>query len=147
MPLYVNDGQSPLDAQDARTESVTNAPGAGVDITRSIPANTLGVDNESLTFEIWGSSSGADTITLVFGATTLINAVAVGTDDVIIRGTILRLGAASQTISVTLITSSGGSTTVVAAASEDLTSVLALTASDGSNNVTYDALIIRKWAA
>ena len=138
---------------DAETESVTNSPGIGNDISRVVPANTLSVDGESLTWELWGVSSGVDTVTISFGGLTLVPGLAVDSgEEFMYRGTILRTGPMLANYATTFTPDGTGSvnlalTRTVTGSAPDFSTNLTLIAVDGSNNVTFQALIIRKWGA
>lgn len=137
---------------DAVTDSVTLTPGAGVDISRTIPGGTLSIDNESLTFELFGreTGSGADTVTVTFGGSTIMTLpIANNSEAFYIRGTIIRTGATTQLIYVDGLQVDAGAVPVVTrtVGAETLASPITLTAADASNNVTFDALLVRKWAA
>ena len=136
----------------AETESVTNSPGLGNNISRLIPANTLSTNNESLTWELWGIASGADTIDITLGGLTLVpaNATDVG-EQFIFRGTILRTGPTASQCVTTYTPDGTGSVnlalTRVSTPAVDWATNLTLLAFDASNQVTFTALIIRKWSA
>ena len=134
---------------DGVTESVTNAPGAGTNISRTIPGSTLDTNNASLAFEVWGiESSVGDTVTVTLGSTPIFTMpITNSSTPFVIRGTILRTGA-SLAISCVF----GYQQTVTSpkvqrtdSIPEDLTTALNLTVAQ-TGSCTFDALIIRKWA-
>ncbi|MGA0270488.1 MAG: hypothetical protein ACO3ME_09345 [Ilumatobacteraceae bacterium] len=135
----------------AETESVATSPGTGINISRVISGGTLAADNESLTFELWGRNTvggSGDVLTITWGALTIATySVDSSFDEFMVRGTILRTGASAQ-----LIWADGqggllGSPWGRFVGAEDLTLDVTITASDGSNRLAFDALIIRKWSA
>lgn len=141
-----------LTGVDGQTAGTTGPQATSDDITYLIPGNTLAVDNESLEFTIWGrntSGGSGDTITVTFGATTILSlTVHSSFDEFVIRGTIFRTGAATQVIIASGLAEQTSAQVVTrTAASETLSGALALTAADTSNNIAFDALVIRKWSA
>lgn len=137
---------------DAETESVTNAPGTGSNISRVIPGNTLDANNQSLEFVLWGRNSsggGSDTLTVELGGQTILTAlVNPSFENFCVRGTILRTGSSSQLVIATYVPgASGSSFSVRSPLSLGMSSPITLQARDNSDFLTFDAMIVRKWAA
>tara|TARA_R100001244_G_scaffold25113_2_gene25393 strand:+ start:59692 stop:60324 length:633 start_codon:yes stop_codon:yes gene_type:complete len=135
------------------TESTSTSPGTGSDATRTLPANTLNATGENISFEVWGrntSGGSTDILTISLGATTIFtNTILSSFQEFIVRGTIIRTGSASQLAGVSIALGPAGGTQGAiftrTVGSEDLTTALALTAADTSNNLAFDALIVRHW--
>jgi hypothetical protein len=132
---------------------VATGMGLGVDAVVAIPGGTLAADDDYLVFEVWGVDTGAagDTVAIALGATTIGNLGTGGGvdqgEEFYIRGTILRTGASAQ-IAISIMSSgptTGERECSRGTATEDLSTALNLTASDGANGITFDALIVRKW--
>jgi hypothetical protein len=134
------------------TESVTL--GTANSITRAVPGGTLALNNESLEFEIWGFETGVNqiTITVTWGATTLVAPLMISNAHFVLRGSIIRTGAATQIFSATSLhgqlagAASGAVGTGTAA--ETLSGPVSLTAvGSGGGVANIQGMTIRKWSA
>lgn len=131
----------------AETESVTSGSGLGNNISRTIPGGTLSADNESLDFKIIGRTNSGDNITVTFASLQVLSDSLGSSISFEINGTILRTGPNSQIVTARVSQSGGVGGVDRTVTSGDMSTALTLVASDSSNQVTFDALIVRKWAA
>lgn len=137
------------------TTAVGNV-GTGTDdlITYSIPANTLAVNGQSVEFEAWGTianSAGVKSVLAVFGATTVLTAafIALAGDEWVLRGRIVRTGAATQKVhgSIVVTEPSNPTTANVTTAAETLSGAVTLKiqgVGTANNDVVCEGLVV-KW--
>lgn len=137
------------------TTAVGNV-GTGTDdlISYSVPANTLAVNGQSVEFEAWGTianSAGTKTLLAVYGATTVLTAAfaAVTGDEWVMRGRIVRTGAATQKAhgSVVVTEPSNPTTANVTTAAETLSGAVTLKiqgVGTANNDVVCEGLVV-KW--
>jgi len=171
MPLYINNGQDPLDAAgldesahdaldhtgltgipeaaDGETESVTT--GAGVSISRVVPGGTLAVDGESLEFEVWGvGATDASTVTVAFAGGTILTLTGnFSSASFWIRGVLVRTGATTAEFVVTSNQEQNGTEAQVVSTggpSWTWANALTLLISATGTSPVLRGLVIRKWA-
>jgi len=134
------------------TESVTL--GTAASITRAVPGGTLAQNNEALEFEIWGFETGVNqlTVTVTWGAMTLVAPLMVSNSHFVIRGMIVRTGAATQVFSATslhgLLAGAASGAVGTGTAAETLSGPVSLTATGSGGGVAnIQGMLIRKWSA
>lgn len=143
------------------TTAVSNSGTSATDLqTYSVPGNTLLNLGDSLEFEMvatLASNANQKTIAVLFGATTMLTtgAVAQNGGTVIIRGRIIRTGAATQRYFIERLFTSSGTLTAVATgtgtAAETLSGAVTLkmvgTSDTASSDVTEVASVVKYRAA
>lgn len=172
MPLYVNDGESPIDAagiSQAEHDALNHTGLTGVavtslfqsgtpttaDVTYAMPSNTLTVDGDYVEVTAWGAiTGGAGGVGIAFAGTTLIATVdtLVDTTNWMIRATILRTGSSAQQITATVVTDSAGNESDVAVSADtaDLTAAQNIVVAEdgvGAGDAEVQGMIVRKYGA
>lgn len=119
----------------------------------SVPANTLSSNNMSVTFEAWGtftSSINSKSLRVLFGSDswTIIAGIAGSSASWYIQGRIVRTGAATQDVIITLICGAGGTPVTISTATRTLSSLntLKLSGTGGASNEIAQEGFVVKWA-